>query len=152
MAFKLTNSKRTPMRMLFLSFIVSSDVVLGIRFTSQCVWSSFIRGSGVSRPEYQGGPSTCIGVTMAHEVCCKVLNYYLFIRGVVDVATYVTYIMVHYRYYWWWVGRQLRIWHCDLRGSTDSMLSDSVNHVMGAKWYAHFCKPRCMGALIRIVI
>ena len=44
-------------------------------------------------------PRTCIGVTMAHEVRRKFLNYYLFIRGVVDVATYVTYIMVHYRYY-----------------------------------------------------
>ena len=91
MAFKLTNSKITSMRMLFLSFIVSSDVVLGVRFTSQCVWSSFIRDSGVSRPEYQGGPSTCIGVTMAHKVCHKFLNYHLFIRCVVDVATYVTY-------------------------------------------------------------
>ena len=50
----------------------------------------------------------CVGVTMAHVVRRKVLNYYLFIRGAVDVATYVTYIIddaVH-----------------DLRGSTDSMV------------------------------
>ena len=38
----------------------------------------------------RGGPTTCIGVRMAHEVRCKFLNYCLFIRGVVDVATYVT--------------------------------------------------------------
>ena len=39
---------------------------------------------------------SCIGVTIAHVVCRKFLIYYLFIRGVVDVATYVTYIMVYY--------------------------------------------------------
>ena len=53
-----------------------------------------ITGSGVSRPEYYqgggGGASTCIGVIMAHDGGRKVLNYYLFVRGVVDVATYVT--------------------------------------------------------------
>lgn len=45
---------------------------------------------------------SCIGVRMAHVVRRKFLNYYLFIRGVVDVATYVTYIMV---YYWWCCSR-----------------------------------------------
>ena len=39
---------------------------------------------------------SCIGVIMVHVVRRKFLNYYLFIRGVVDVATYVTYIMVYY--------------------------------------------------------
>ena len=34
-----------------------------------------ISGSGVSRPDYQGGPSTCIGVIMAHEVRRKFLIF-----------------------------------------------------------------------------